>query len=320
MTSQPFNAAALRGAVDLSALSRPAATPGAGPGAGPAGDRAGGDGLVVEGTDASFSTVADASVTVPAVVVLWSARLPESGAFLDTVTAVARSYEGRFQVVSIDVDANPALLQAFQVQSVPVTLGLVQGQPVPLFAGIQPEEHIRSYVDELLKLAVANGVTGRVSVVPDATQGGAGEDVDEVEPELPPLHQEAFDAIERDDLDAAAGAYGRALAQNPADAEAKVGLAQVNLMRRTAGADLTAARAAAAAAPADVAAQALVADLDLAGGHVEDAFNRLIETVRVTTGDDRNAAREHLLELFEVVGTADERVRKARGALMSALF
>ena len=198
-----------------------------------------------------------------------------------------------------------------------MTLGLVQGQPVPLFAGVQPEEHVRAYVDELLKLAVQHGVTGRVTVgdAPEAE----GAEVDE-EPPLPPLHQQAYDAIERDDLDGAVAAYQQALAENPADADAKLGLAQVNLMKRTAGADLQTARDAAAAAPTDVAAQTLVADLDVLGGHVEDAFLRLIELVRVTSGDERNAVREHLVELFEVVGSGDERVRKARGALMSALF
>jgi putative thioredoxin len=110
------------------------------------------------------------------------------------------------------------------------------------------------------------------------------------------------------------------LAQNPADEEASVGLAQVRLMQRTAGVDQQAARAAAAEAPGDIAAQMLVADCDVLGGHVEDAFARLVETVRVTEGDERDTVREHLVELFAVVGAHDERVMKARRALMSALF
>ena len=302
MTSHPISAAALRGAVDLSALST--ATP-------PDGAQ-GGDGLVIQGTDDGFQAIITATQNVPAVVVLWSQRLPASGDFIDVVASVAASYEGRVQVVSINVDANPGLLQAFQVQSVPVTLGLVAGQPVPLFMGVQPVEQVRSYVDELLKLAVEHGVTGRIAVTsalpPDA------------EPELSPLHQEAFDAIERDDLEGASAAYTEALAQNPADEEATAGLAQVGLMQRTTGVDPLAARAAAAASPTDIAAQILVADLDVLGGHVEDAFVRLIDTVRATEGDERNTVREHLIELFAVVGTHDERVQKARRALMSALF
>jgi putative thioredoxin len=248
--------------------------------------------------------------------VLWSPRLQESADFVTTFSAVARRYAGRFQLVTVDVDANPTILQAFQVQAVPVSFAFVQGQPVPLFEGVQPEEQVTAVVDQVLALAAQHGVTGTVAV--DGAQPSDG-DVDE-EPPLPPLHQKAFDAIEAGDLDGAADAYREALLQSPADTDAKIGLAQVGLLQRTQGVDLQAARATAAAAPADVDAQILVADLDLLGGHVEDAFVRLIDTVRVTADADRNKAREHLVELFEVVGSADERVAKARKALMSALF
>ena len=305
MTSRPFNTAALRGAVDLSTLSQP--TPAAGA-------AAGGEGLVIEGTDSGFQAIVTGTEKVPAVVVLWSRRLPNSADFVEVLASVAASYEGRFQVVSVDVDANPGLLQAFQVQSVPMTLGLVAGQPVPLFVGAQTAEQVRVYIDELLKLAAEHGVTGRVAL-PEAGAAGAAD----AEPDLPPLHQEAFDAIERDDLDAAAAAYTKALALNPADGEATAGLAQVKLMQRTAGANLEAARAA-AEDPTDIAAQLLMADLDVLGDHVEDAFGRLVDTVRATEGDERDMVREHLVELFAVVGAHDERVPKARRALMSALF
>lgn len=305
MTSRPFNTAALRGAVDLSTLSQP--TPAAGA-------ASGGEGLVIEGTDSGFQAIVTGTEKVPAVVVLWSRRLPASADFVEVLASVAASYEGRFQVVSVDVDANPGLLQAFQVQSVPMTLGLVAGQPVPLFVGAQTAEQVRVYIDELLKLAAEHGVTGRVAL-PEAGAAGAAD----AEPDLPPLHQEAFDAIERDDLDAAAAAYTKALALNPADGEATAGLAQVKLMQRTAGADLQAARAA-AEDPTDIAAQMLMADLDVLGDHVEDAFGRLVDTVRATEGDERDMVREHLVELFAVVGAHDERVPKARRALMSALF
>lgn len=346
MTDQPSSSSTpgLRGAVDLTALG--AATPAGGPGGpggpgaasgagrsvttqgagvsagsrpGAAGGVPGRTGLVVEGTDATFTEIVNASVSVPSVLVLWAAQLPESRDFLDTVVDVARGYDGRVQVVSIDVEANPGLLRAFQVQSVPVTMGLLQQQPVPLFAGIQPADQVKDVLDQLLQLAVQHGVTGRVDLGPTAAGAGADE-VEAEEPPLPPLHQEAYDAIERGDLEAAATAYRQALKADPADSDAELGLAQVGLMQRTTGADLQAARAAAADNPTDVAAQTLVADLDVLGGHVEDAFLRLIDLVRATTGEDREAARTHLLQLFAVVGTGDDRVRKARTALMSALF
>src|SRR5450756_2752297 len=194
MTSHPISAAAIRGAVDLSTLSQPSPATGA----------ADGKRLVIEGTDGGFQAIVTGTQSVPAVVVLWSQRSPAAGDFVEVVASVAASYEGRFQVVSIDVDANPGLMQAFQVQSVPMTLGLVAGQPVPLFLGAQSAEEVRPYVDQLLKLASEHGVTGRIAVAAAAET--------DAEPELSPLHQKAFDAIERDDLDAAAAAYTEALA------------------------------------------------------------------------------------------------------------
>ncbi|MGL5911811.1 MAG: tetratricopeptide repeat protein, partial [Phycicoccus sp.] len=100
----------------------------------------------------------------------------------------------------------------------------------------------------------------------------------------------------------------------------ELGLAQVRLMQRTAGLDAAAVRAAAAADPGDVAAATQVADLDVLGGHVDDAFARLLDLVRSTSGDERDRVRTHLLDLFAVVGATDERVRQGRTALMSALF
>ena len=333
MTSQPFPPSALRGAVDLSALKRAAPpAPGAGPGgagtpsaSGGAADAAtptgGTAGLFVTGTDATFQEFVNASLRYPVVVVLWSSRLPESGDFAKVMGGLAASNQGRFQVVSVDVDENPGLLRALQVQQVPVTIALLQGRPLPLFVGPLLPQEVQPVIDELLQVAVQNGITGRVSTGPDDAAAVAGEESgEEAEPELPPHIAAAFDAIEAGDLEGAATAYEQALAANPADLEAKAGLAQVGLLRRTEGVDPVAARAAASADPTDVASQILAADLDLLGGHVEEAFTRLVDTVRATSGDDRNAAREHLLELFEVVGPGDDRVAAGRRALMSALF
>ena len=325
MSQQPFTAAALRGAVDLSSLKRPAQPAGPASGGGAAPTTSGGTaGVIVEGSDAALRDIIAASARHPVVLVLWSSRLSESATFVDTAKQVAQRYAGRFQLVTVDVDNNPATLQAFQVQAVPVSFALVQGQPVPLFEGAQPEAQLAAVIDQVLALATQNGVTGTVSPGPDdGAEGPNGEGDDEpAEASVPlaPLHQKAFDAIEAGQLDEAADAYRQALTQNPADEDAKLGLAHHGLLQPTAAEDLAAARAAAADAPTDVDAQILVADLDLLGGHVEDAFLRLIDTVRATSDTDRNTAREHLVELFDVIGPTDERVVKARKALMSALF
>lgn len=320
--TEPFSS--LRGAVDLGALgssrpgpSTPAAPPAAdgtvGPG-GPDGDP-GGDPfaspVVVVGDDASFNTLVQRSVSVPAVAVLWTSQAPETQAVLEAVVAVAERREGRLQVVAIDVATNPGIAQAIQPPQLPVSLGLLKGQAIPLFQGLPAQPDLERVLDELLSVAVQQGVTGRIEL-----PGSEGDQADEISP----LHEEAYAAIERGDLDAAASAYERALAENPADEDARLGLAQVSLMARTQGVDLQEARAAAAADPTDVDAAIMVADLDVLGGHVEDAFTRLIDVVRATTGEERDRVKAHLLDLFAVVGNQDERVRRGRTSLMSALF
>jgi putative thioredoxin len=322
VSQTPRSSVPLRGAVDLAAVAaasqRRQQAAARGGGAAASGDSPAQDagGVVVDVNEADFERVVlEQSVTVPVVVDLWAEWCGPCKQLSPVLERLATEYGGRFLLAKVDVDANPALAQAFQAQSIPMVVAVVKGQPVPLFQGALPEQQVRAYLDELLKVAEANGVTGVLA--PAAENGGEAEDVEQA---LPPLHQEAFDAIDRGDLAAAVSAYEKALAQNPGDEMAKAGLAHVKLLQRTADVDPQAAREAAAAAPADPDAQILVADLDMMGGHVEDAFARLVDTVRLTAGDEREKVRSHLVELFTVVGPTDERVAKARRALTSALF
>lgn len=333
MTQQPFSPAALRGAVDLSGLGArphggtqqpPSAAPA--PGAGPAepGAVPGRHGALVTMDDSSFESVVQASITAPVVLVLWSPQAPESVQHLRELVDAARSSGGRFQVAAADLAASPGIMQALtpllqqafgQISALPVVIGLLGGQPMPFYVGVQPMAQVDQLLAKFLEAAVANGVTGRVEV---AAAEAPGEETEEGE--LPPLHQAAYDAIDRGDWAAASTAYEQALEQDPSDEMARLGLGQVRLLERTSSLDLAAVRARAAADPTDVGAQIEAADLDVVGGHVEDGFARLVDTVRRTSDKDRDAARTHLLSLFEVVGPQDPRVQKARSALMSALF
>nr|WP_240898538.1 tetratricopeptide repeat protein [Kocuria sediminis] len=287
----------------MGAAPAPAAAP-----AGQTGEAAAG-GYRREVSTADFQEVAQLSTQVPVVFVLWARFSQQSVAFADTLEQVVDRYRGRMLLASVDAEASPEIAQMFQAQSVPTVVALLGGRPVPLFNSTVPAEQAGQLLDELLGLAEQNGISGTVEPVR----------ANEPEP-LPPLHQEAADALEAGDLDAAEAAYRRAIAENPGDRDAKLALAQVHLLQRVLPLDAATVRAEAAAAPDDVAAQLAVADLDVSGGHVEDAFRRLLELVRRTAGEDRDTVRRRLLELFDVVGAEDPRVVTARGALMRALF
>ncbi|WP_127818487.1 tetratricopeptide repeat protein [Microbacterium sp. CPCC 204701] len=312
--SDPTLGAALRGAVDLSTLrNRPADAP-AGTDAAEPGSGVAVPSLVMDVTDETFAQVLELSRTVPVVVDLWAEWCGPCKQLSPILERVVTELDGRLVLAKVDVDANPQLSQAFRAQSIPMVVALVGGQPVPLFTGAVPEQQVRDVFAQLLQLAAQNGVTGSVTV------DGEPAPEEPAEPPLPPLHAEAFEAIESGDYARAIEAYDKALAENPRDAEARAGLGQVRLLDRVQGVDLQEARAAAAAAPTGVDAQLTVADLDLAGGHVDDAFGRLLDLFAQLPVDDRAPVRERLLELFALVGDTDPRVIAARGRLASLLF
>ncbi|MCZ4301152.1 tetratricopeptide repeat protein [Microbacterium oxydans] len=303
--------AALRGAVDLSSLrNRPAspsestATPGV-------------VDVVVDATDETFGQILELSRTVPVVVDLWAEWCGPCKQLSPIIEKVTRELGGRVLLAKVDVDANPQLAQSFRAQSIPMVVALIAGQPVPMFTGAVPEQQVREVFAQLLQVAAQNGVTGTLAV--EETAAADAPSAPE-EPELPPLHAEAFAAIEVGDYAAAIRAYEKALAENPRDEEALAGLGQVRLLDRVQGLDLQAARAAAAERPLDVRAQFDVADLDLSGGHVDDAFGRLLDLFAQLPSDERTPVRERLVELFGLIGAADPRVVSARNRLSSLLF
>ncbi|PPF37878.1 MULTISPECIES: tetratricopeptide repeat protein [unclassified Rathayibacter] len=310
----------LRGAVDLSSLvnrrTPPAASAGAPAAPAAPGGAPGANPLLLTAGDAEFDQVVQLSSRVPVIVDLrgsWSDQSQSMTALLEKVVV---SYAGAFVLVGVDVESSPQLAQAFQVQSVPTVAAIIGGRPVPLFSGLIAEEQLRDLLEQVLQLAAQNGVTGTVPVEGAAPAEGA-----EPEPEpLPPHHQEAYDAIDRGDYAAAITEYETAIAQNPRDDLAVAGLAQVRLLARLQGRTLDDIRSTAAAEPSNLDAQLAVADLDVSGGHVEDAFDRLLSMFPRLDAEGKAAVRARLLELFEIVGQTDPRVNKARARLTGLLY
>lgn len=301
----------VRGAVDLSSFGRPTAPPPGAPGGAPAAS-----GVVEDVTTQTFPALVDRSREVPVVALLWIATdeaIARFGALLGTIV---ESYGGRLLLARIDVQEHPTIGQAFQVQGVPTVVAILGGQPVPLFQGAADEAQVREVLDQVLTAAESNGITGRVAGTGEPEEAEAPAP----EPELPPLHAAAYEAIESGDLDAAIAAYSQALKEDPRDAQAAAGLANVQLLARTASANLAEVRDAAAQRPDDVDAQLAAADLDLAGGHVEDALGRLLDLVPRVGGDERETLRLRLLDYFAILGQEDPRVGPARRRLATALY
>jgi putative thioredoxin len=276
--------------------------------------------LVIEVTEATFeSDVLQRSAEVPVVISFWAEQAEQSKQLNAVLERLAGEYRGHFVLATAEVYANQQLFQQFGVQGVPAVFAVLAGQAMPLFQGAAPEDQITEVLDQLIAVAEQRfGIVG-----PDVEPGDA--EPAPVAPPCPATPQElalsaAHDALDSGDLGGAIQAYKNVLADEPANAEAKLGLAQAELLRRVAELDPQRTRQAAADAPGDVAAQLAAADVDLVGGHVEDAFGRLVDTVRRTAGEDRDGVRLRLLELFEVVGPEDPRVVSARTALARVLF
>ncbi|MBW8797021.1 MAG: tetratricopeptide repeat protein [Streptomyces sp.] len=277
--------------------------------------------LVIDVDEAGFERdVLQRSAEVPVVIDFWAEWCQPCKQLSPVLERLAVEYNGRFLLAKIDVDANQMLMQQFGVQGIPAVFAVVAGQALPLFQGAAGEDQIRGTLDQLVQVAEQRfGLTGLV-VDPDAEPGAQAGPAAMPAGPYDALLEAAVQALDAGDFGGAVQAYKNVLSDDPGNSEAKLGLAQAELLQRVQGMDPQQVRRDAAEKPADAGAQIAAADLDLVGGHVEDAFGRLIETVQRTAGDDRDAVRRRLLELFEVVGTDDPRVVGARRALARALF
>lgn len=300
--SDPRLGPALAGAVDLSGLVKKNQAP-------PASSSSQTSALVRDVDDRSVAALVEFSKSVPVILEVYGGEVtPVLGPLIE-------SYQGRFVLGTVRGESAPELVRALQVEGIPTVLALIAGQPVPLFKGIPAEHEVRAILDQVLAFAKENGVTGQVD---------PGTSDDEAAPEeeapLPPLHQEAFDALSRNDLPAAKAAYHKALAEAPADADAAAGLAQVELLERVYALDAEATRRNAADQPGNVDYALAVADLDMSGGHIEDAFLRLLGVFPNSSDEDKERVRERLLTYFTIVGQAAPEVKRARTQLASLMF
>jgi putative thioredoxin len=299
----PALAASLAGAVDLAAVkARSEAAARAAEAPAPASGE-----YIVDVTEATFqSAVIDRSFQVPVLIDLWADWCQPCKQLSPILERLANESAGQWVLAKIDTEANPRIAQALSVQSIPTVYAVISGQLVPGFQGALPESQVREFVAAVLKAAEQANLPG-AGAAPVA------------EPPADPRFDAAEKALAEGDYAAAARAFQSILDAEPSNADAVSALRQVALLQRIDALDASAVSRA-DTAPGDVAAQLAAADYALAAGEVEAAFARLLETLRRTSGDDRDAVRDRLVEYFDILGPDDPRVGPARRQLASALF
>ncbi|MBE9376252.1 thioredoxin [Saccharopolyspora sp. HNM0983] len=302
----------MAGAVDLSGLKNKAEANARGGDQAPAGGSGAADNpAVVDVTEATFQAeVVDKSMQVPVVVDLWATWCGPCKQLSPALEKLAQEGGGSWVLAKVDVDANPRIAQLFQVQSVPTVIAIAGGQPVDAFAGAQPEPQLRQWIDQLLQ-TTRDQVSG--------AQAAEAEEAEPVEEPDDPRFTAAEEALERGDFAAAEDSYQQILAAEPDNEQAKAALTQVRFLARAENADPTAVERADAEVE-NVDLQLAAADAELADSRIEEAFDRLVKTVKRAAGDDRDRARKHLVDMFEIFPEGDSRVLAARRALASALF
>ncbi|MFZ9542351.1 MAG: co-chaperone YbbN [Candidatus Nanopelagicaceae bacterium] len=284
-------------AFDLSTLKQPATPPSTSSAA-----------LEVTPTNVMSDFVAH-SKTEPVVLLAWSSRMPESKTVLTHLDELAAA-DKSWRLGSVNLDKYPELAQALQVQAIPFALALIQEQGVPLFDAPHPKEQIRLVINKVLELAAQKGMT-----VKDASGTPLPS-----EPKMEPEEEEAVSALEKGDYSSAAAAYKKWLARRPGETLAQIGLAQCELMMRINNLDPKKVLAEAASEHNNLSLQIQAADIEVATGAYESAFNRLIKCVKTMDADEKKKAKDHLLVLFTLVDPTDPILIKARSALASALF
>ena len=300
----------------------------------------GGSEFVIDVTDATFTTdVVARSQTVPVVIDLWAQWCGPCKQLSPVLEKLAEEAGGDWILAKVDVDANPQLGAALQVQSIPMVLAAIGGQLLQLFMGALPEPQVRQYIGEVLRVAEEMGMPPRTGVPAAADEGEDGPDGQPeaaAQPGAPgagpamagapdevladPRLREVQEAVTAGDLDSAAQSLEQILAASPGHPVAKAWLAQVDLFRRVSSYDPAKVRREADERPGDPEAQARAADVEFATGQIDASFDRMLGAVGCTTGDDRDRARKHLLGLFDIMPPGDPTVARARTRLSSLLF
>ncbi len=107
--------------------------------------------MSIDVSDTTFQTeVIERSMTTPVVIDLWAEWCGPCKTLGPILDKVIDATDGQVVLVKVDVDSNPAISQAFQVQSIPSVYAMVNGQIADSFQGAQGEAAVQDFVDRLL--------------------------------------------------------------------------------------------------------------------------------------------------------------------------
>lgn len=260
---------------------------------------------VTDVTDETFEQIViEGSKERPVVVDLWAAWCGPCRTLGPMLEKVAAERAGAFTLAKIDVDANGvgnALLQAVRSQGIPTVVAFRGGEPVSMFIGAYPEDEINRFVDSILPTE-ANLET-----------------------------QEAEAAAEAGDLDGAEQGFREALADEPTNRDAAIGLSRLLVGRG----DHEEARPLVAQLLPDPDAEQLHAMIEIADWGSDTTPGTLASAKRLAAGgkwsealdgmigalsDDRDDARQALVTAFAALGEEDPLVPEYRRRLTAALF
>ncbi|WP_408911889.1 co-chaperone YbbN [Corynebacterium kefirresidentii] len=263
-------------------------------------------------TEANFDQdVVRRSTEVPVIVLIGTARSTQSEQLKTDLQGLAAQGNRSFLVAYVDADTTPQVAQAFGVKNLPTVVALGAGRPLTNLEGAQPLDALKQWVDALVQ---------NVGPQLKGLQSDAGEPQIQEEEEDPRL-QEAEGFLNAGDFDGALKVYNSILEAEPENVQIKQARDTTVLLKRLDPANQTEDPIAAAEGDkGDVDKQMRAADAEVVAGAPEKAFDRLIETMKATAGDEKARVRERLLELFGLFEGNDPRVVEARTKLASALY
>lgn len=260
--------------------------------------------LVIDVDESSIRQYLDLSNQLPVLILFSGGAEPDGAKVKEDLAALTNEAGGRLITLVVDAMKAPALVKAFEVQSLPSVMALLKGQPAPLFSGLVTKEQLTAVISRVLEVASQNSLTGKVVVESEPQEA-----------ELSQTHLQAFEAIDQGDYPKAMSLYERALVENPNDSLAEAGLAQVKLLNRLMGKNVE--EIITLEGKADVFD---LADAYIATGQPELSFQVLLEEFEKREKALRDPYRLRLLELFLTVGLDDPAVVEARKKLSLLLF